>query len=82
MKPTNAQIGKIMTITEVEDAVLFKKTKIYRMIDAGQFPPQKRYGGSSKWWSTQIEYFLVFQSWNEEKWAAWVAKENTASEAA
>lgn len=80
MKPTKAQIGEILTINQVENEVSFKKTKIYKMIENGKFPPQKRYGGSSKWWSTQIEYFLLFQSWNEEKWETWVT--NTASETA
>jgi len=35
------------------------------MIEEGTFPPQKKYGNPSKWWATQIEYFLLFQSWDE-----------------
>lgn len=65
-------IGQLMRLSDIEDAIGFKRSKIYRLIDKGDFPPAKKYGSASKWWSTQIEYFLLFQSWSEQEWSKWV----------
>ncbi len=77
------EIGDKLTLADVERNVEFKKTKIYGMIEEGSFPPAKKYGNASKWWSTQIEYYLLFQRWNEQEWQEWISKKlNTAYKAA
>lgn len=59
-----------MTRVQVEEMVAFKKSKIYRMIGDGNFPPAMTYCGAKRWKQSQVQYFIENGSWSESDWRA------------
>lgn len=55
---------KLLTITAVEEMVGLKKTKIYELIKAGEFPHNKNVRGRSLWLLSDI------QDWIAKEWQA------------
>lgn len=57
-------MNKMITLKEVEAITGFKKTKIYAMIAAGQFPESKTKGRGARWeyYSVETWRVLFYQS--------------------
>ena len=72
-------IPELIRITEVETLTDSGKTTIYNKIAEGNFPPPKKYGTASKWWKSQVHFFILFQRWDETEWEEWVSSQSKAA---
>lgn len=81
-KVINKTAGQMLRLADVEESVGFKRNKIYRMMAAGTFPKQKKFGSGSIWWETQIDYFIEHQNWDEEDWMQWLSEKQQNEKAA
>lgn len=48
-----------LTIQEVSSRVRIGKTKIYSLINEGEFPPPKKIGVLSRWLSSDVDAFII-----------------------
>lgn len=52
----------LIRLAEVEAIVGFKKSKLYKLIQAGKFPKPRKNGMSSRWVKEEVE------AWAEANW--------------
>ena len=52
-------MDKLLTEKQVSEIVGFKRTRLFQMIKAGDFPPQKKYGRNNRWFESDIEQWLI-----------------------
>ena len=45
---------KLLPLRQLESVVGFRKSKIYQLIESGEFPPPIKIGRSSRWPSSEI----------------------------
>ena len=45
---------KLLPLRQLESVVGFRKSKIYQLIESGEFPPPIKIGRSSRWASSEI----------------------------
>ena len=50
--------GKLLTEKQVSAIVCFKRSKIFNMIKAGEFPAPKKFGYVNRWLNSDIEEWL------------------------
>lgn len=53
---------RLMRLPEVEDSIGYKKSKIYQMIDKGEFPAPVKLGSRSRAWKEE-----EVQEWIDER---------------
>ena len=51
-------MDKLLTEKQVREIVGFKRTRLFKMIDKGDFPPPKKYGRNNRWFESDIEQWL------------------------
>ncbi|WP_199155268.1 AlpA family transcriptional regulator [Chromobacterium sp. ASV23] len=51
-------MAKLLTLKGVEEKTGFKKSKIYKMIAAGDFPPQIKCGVTARWLEADIDQWI------------------------
>ena len=51
-------MDKLLTEKQVSEIVGFKRTRLFQMIEAGDFPPPKKYGRNNRWFESDIEQWL------------------------
>lgn len=78
-KVTVERAGNLMRLPDVIKSVNLSRNTIYRMISAGEFPPQKKLGRGSIWWQTQIEFYILNSGWNEREWEQWMSEKKKAA---
>jgi prophage regulatory protein len=52
-------MDKLLTEKQVSEIVGFKRTRLFQMIKAGDFPPPKKYGRNNRWFESDIEQWLI-----------------------
>jgi predicted DNA-binding transcriptional regulator AlpA len=53
-----ARIDRLLTLAEVEAILSLKKSKIYGMIAAGEFPAALKIGGATRWSSHEVASWI------------------------
>ena len=51
-------MDKLLTEKQVSEIVGFKRTRLFQMIEVGDFPPPKKYGRNNRWFESDIEQWL------------------------
>ena len=51
-------MDKLLTEKQVSEIVGFKRTRLFKMIGKGDFPPPKKYGRNNRWFESDIEQWL------------------------
>jgi len=54
-------MDKLLTEKQVSEIVGFKRTRLFKMIGKGDFPPPKKYGRNNRWFKSDIEKWLKEQ---------------------
>jgi len=52
---------RLYRLQQVEQVVSLKKSKIYALIKANQFPRQRKIGGASRWIASEIDQWIASQ---------------------
>lgn len=51
-------MARLLTLSQVEDKIGFKKTFIYKKISDGDFPAPVKFGLSSRWEESKIDDWI------------------------
>ena len=60
-------MDRLLTEKQVSEIVGFKRTRLFQMIEVGDFPPPKKYGRNNRWLESDIEQWQKEQKEKHSK---------------